>query len=158
MLRFLSLKLFTSILQNFVFQNFLMRNLSLRNFERQSSVRLNHELLSWILTQVISESTRRNYENCLSPICNEWYQWLNATFWRTLLYYTCAQLPRSGWPDRSDPWSDEFRAHSCSRCARITWSAKGFERTFVWTKVWNLPDQRPLWSGTVWSEKVSSAH
>ena len=25
----------------------------------------------------------------------------------------------------------------------------GFERTFVWTMVWNLPDQRPLCSGTV---------
>ena len=61
-------------------------------------------------------------------------------------------VPRSRWPDRSDPWSDEFRAHTCSRCARITWSEKGFERTFVWTMVWNLPDQRPLCSGTVWSE------
>ena len=28
--------------------------------------------------------------------------------------------PMSRWPDRSDPWSDEFRAHTCSRCARIT--------------------------------------
>ena len=61
-------------------------------------------------------------------------------------------LPRSRWPDRSDPWSDEFWPHTCSRCARITWSGKGFERTFVWTMVWNLPDQRPLCSGTVWSE------
>ena len=60
--------------------------------------------------------------------------------------------PRSRWPERCDPWSDEFRAHTCSRCARITWSGKGFERTFVWTMVWNLPDQRPLCSGTVWSE------
>ena len=25
--------------------------------------------------------------------------------------------PRSRWPDRSDPWSDEFRAHTCSRGA-----------------------------------------
>ena len=59
-------------------------------------------------------------------------------------------IPRSRWPDRSDPWSDEFRAHTCSRCARITWSGKGFERTFVWTMVWNLPDQRPLfWDGLV---------
>ena len=63
-------------------------------------------------------------------------------------------LPRLRWPDRSDPWSDEFRAHTCSRCARITWSGKGLERTFVW----NLPDQRPLCSGTVGSEAVSSAH
>ena len=39
-----------------------------------------------------------------------------------------------------------------ARCIRITWSGKDFERTFVWTVVWNLPDQRSLWSGTVWSE------
>ena len=67
-------------------------------------------------------------------------------------------LPRSRWPDRSNPWSDEFRAHTCSRCARITWPGKGFERTFVWTMVWNLSDHGSLRSGTVWSEAISSAH
>ena len=60
-----------------------------------------------------------------------------------------AQRPRSRWPEQSDPWSDESRAHKCSRCARITWYGKGFERTFVWTMFWNLPDQSPLFSGTV---------
>ena len=77
-------------------------------------------------------------------------------------------IPRSRWPDRSDPWSDEFRAHTCSRCARITWSGKGFERTLSgqWSGtclirghfVLGRSDQRSLWSGTVWSETVSSAH
>ena len=60
--------------------------------------------------------------------------------------------PRSRWPDRIELWSDHLRAHTCSRCARITWSGKGFKRTFIWTMVWNLIDQRPLCSGTVWSE------
>ena len=60
--------------------------------------------------------------------------------------------PWSKWPDRIELWSDHLRAHTCSRCARITWSVKGFDCTFAWTMVWNLPDQRPLWSGTVWSE------
>ena len=60
--------------------------------------------------------------------------------------------PKSRWPDRIELWSDHLRAHTCSQCARITWSGKSFERTFVWSMVWNLPDQRPLWSGTVWSE------
>ena len=61
-------------------------------------------------------------------------------------------VSRSKWPDRIELWSDHLRAHTCFRCIRFTWSGKGFERTFVWTMVWNLPDQRPLWSRTVWSE------
>ena len=70
------------------------------------------------------------------------------------LYGPSKMFPRPMWPDRIELWSDLLRAQAltCSRCARITWSGKCFERIFVWTMVWNLPDQRPLWSGTVWSE------
>ena len=70
------------------------------------------------------------------------------------LYGPSKVFPRSRWPDRIELWSDHLRAqaHTCSRCARITWSGKGFVRIFVWIMVWNLPDQRPLWSGAVWSE------
>ena len=81
-----------------------------------------------------------------------------SSLWTHWTFDFCFWLPRSRWPDRSDPWSDEFRAHTYSRCARITWSGKSFKRTFVWTMVWNLSDQGSLRSGTVWSEAISSAH
>ena len=70
-------------------------------------------------------------------------------FWRNL---------KSANAGRSELWSDYLRARTRSRCARITWSGKGFERTFVWTMVWNLPDQRSLRPGMVWSEVDLSAH
>ena len=60
---------------------------------------------------------------------------------------SCLTSPRSRWPDRSDPWSDDFRAHTCSRCARITWSGKGFERTFVWTLAWS--EATLFWDGLI---------
>ena len=65
-------------------------------------------------------------------------------------------IPRSRWPDRSDPWSDEFRAHTCSRCARITWSGKGFERTFVWTMVWDGLIRGSFKRTLAWPETNSS--
>ena len=67
-------------------------------------------------------------------------------------------LHRSRWPDRSDLWSDHLWAHTCSRCVRITWSGEDFERTFVWTMVWILSDQRLRRSGTVWPEALLSAN
>ena len=60
-------------------------------------------------------------------------------------------LPRSSSPGRSVFWSDHIRAQTWSRCARITWSGKSFERTFAWTLIWPL-------SRTVWSEANSSAN
>ena len=57
--------------------------------------------------------------------------------------------PRTKWPNRRDPLPDDLRAHTCSRCARITWFRKNFEHTVLWTMVCNLFDQRLFRSGTV---------
>ena len=67
-------------------------------------------------------------------------------------------IPRTRWPDRSDLSSDHLWTHACSRCARNTWSGADFERTFVWTMVWILSNQRSRRSVTVWPEAVLSAN
>ena len=90
-----------------------------------------------------------------------WYptSWVFASHIKVWWFHPLAPaILRLRRPDQGDLWSDHHRAHACSRCARITWSGKGFERTFCLDNSLELVWSEVTFFCDVWPEAVLTAH